>query len=289
MPIDPKEFLNYIGIPEDVESLDEAKEKFNSAFIKKDMQAIKDEKELYGKVVGAYNESNKTLFKRTAKELGIDLSGEDLDKMHIGQIIETVVPKTYKGFIDQINALKESSGKGVNEKIQALQAEYEKFKADNQEKITGYDTVKGEFESYKTAKEREMADFKINIKRNEYHSKAPWSEQAGNLTKHGFLSSRIDPKYNFVLDESGDIIPTDKNGNRIPDPSKAGAYKNYMQVLEYEGMEANKAGDKVWAVASNQSQIQRPVTTKTFSANENQNQNQAPLRKVNTGTRSKVA
>lgn len=288
MPIDPKEFLNYIGIPEDVESLDEAKEKFNSAFIKKDMQAIKDEKELYGKVVGAYNESNKTLFKRTAKELGIDLSGEDLDKMHIGQIIETVVPKTFKGFIDQINTLKESSGKGVNEKIQAVQAEFEKFKNDHKEKIEGYDKIKGEFDNFRTAKDKELNDYKVSQKKNEKYGSFKWGAGATPLKKTGFIN-HVESKYVPVLDESGELIPVDKQGNKIPNPAKAGAYKTWEDVLVDEAVELNKAGEQIYAVASNQNQLPRPVTTKTFSANENQNQNQAPLRKVNTGTRSKVA
>lgn len=95
MALETKEILSYLDIPEsEVDSIDKLKENFEKRFIKSDMRTIKDNKELFGSLTGAYNEANKTLFKQVTRDKSIDdvLSKFELDKMNIGHIIKDVVP-----------------------------------------------------------------------------------------------------------------------------------------------------------------------------------------------------
>lgn len=289
MPIEPKEIFSYLGIPE-TETLDDFKQKFDTSFVKADPQAIKGNKELWGTVTGVYNETNKGIFKRIAKENGIELVGNDLDGLNIGEVISTMLPKALKNLTTEIGTLKEAAGKGVNEKVAAVQSEYEKFKAEVTPKVQEYEKLKSDFETFKTTAAKEKSDFILNHKKEEQWQKFPYAQAAGNMAKAGF-KNHVESKYGWVTDESGEVFPTDKAGNKIPNPNKAGSHYNMGEILVIEGTEANKT-DKIFAVndsAGGQGAGQKRIPTTFVVKDKNEDSGQLQGRKINTGTRNKVA
>lgn len=282
-----KDILGYMGLSEDdAKDVDTFKQKFDATFVRKDPQAIKDDKELWNKVTGNYNEANKVLFKRHAKENGIDLSGYDLDKMNVGQVIDEVIPTVLKKYSSEINTLKEQAGKGASEKVKEVADQFEKYKSEVEPKVQEYEKLKGDFDAFRASAQNEMINFKKGLKNNEAWGGFKWSTSANPFAKAGFRQA-VESKYQLDLDENGELIPKDKTGNRIPDPNKAGSYKSWAQILEDEGREANKQGGGIFAEAPQPPK--HPLDKKEFKLPISE-QNDGPKKPViNTATRQTKA
>lgn len=280
----PKEILDYLGTP-DVESLDDFKEKFNSKFVPNDPQAIVDNKPLYSQVVGKLNGANKGKLNRVLKSAGFDVSLNDFDEDHIGDIIEKKLPDFFNKLNTKIATLEESAGKGVNEKVQAVQSEYEKYKTEVAPKIQEYDKLAGEFESFKQTVAQKEVKEKINKYEEEEWGKFGFSQTIDPYTKKGFVAE-VDSKFQSKLFDDG-VYPVDEKGNRIPDPSRAGAWKSKSQLAIELADEAEKKGARLRAkVEQGKGQ---PEVKKTFTFKAVEDKDQPQGRKINTGTRVKTA
>jgi hypothetical protein len=85
----------------------------------------------------------------------------------------------------------------------------------------------------------EIKKFKVDSTIGAIESKMPWlpTSPVVEVAKEGFKSV-LQKKYIFDLDEKGEAIVTDKEGNRIPNESK----NDFLKPEDVIKMEADKAG-----------------------------------------------
>lgn len=283
--LEAKAILNYMGIPDsEAETLDmdTLKQKFESQFIKRDIQAIKDDKEIFSKVTAAYNEINKGKLKKALKETGYEFGVNELDPISLPEAIETYIPKVVKGKAERIAELEKAALEGNDKKYQQLKTEYEQFKSQAEPLEQKYNSLAKEYDEYKVKSQNEFTNFKIGDYVNKAWDKFKWATGANEFEKKGF-KNEIEQKYKTVLGDDGNFITTDAQGNRIKDESKAGQFKSLDQILEMEGVEANKKGAKIFGVAQDQPVRQQPKTVNF--GNENKDTPVDPRRKMNTATR----
>lgn len=276
-----------MGIPEsEAETLDMdgLKQKFESQFIKRDVQAIKDDKELFGKATLVYNEVNKGKLKKLLKDNGVEFATNELDKLNIPEIIDNYFVKAFQERNEKISTLEKSSGESNDKKYNQLKTEFDQYKADTSSLVEKYAALQKEHGDYKTQKENEFTSYKIGQYESEGWNKFPWANTANEFERDGF-KGRVEKKYKNVMNAEGKIETRDENGQLIKHPSKAGQYLSFAEVLEMEGLEANKKGAKIFGIT--QEQPARQSTTVSFNKDNNGTPpaTDNPRRRMNTATR----
>lgn len=292
MAIETKDVLEFLGVdPAKVDTIDALKGEFNSSFIKRDPAQIKADKELYGAVVGNTNGSVKTAIRRIAKESGVDLSEEELTGKSAHEMVDIAFPKIITPLSAKLKLAEENAGKSTDKKIQDLQADYEKKLAELTPKVTGFDTLKKEYDDFKVAVETEKKNAVINQHRESAWKEFKWANGASEFAKAGFMAA-VDKKIKLSLDESGNPFAANEKGERFQNPKTAGTYKSYAELIAEEGLAANAKGEKIYAVAASQGQGSGQQRGTFTAKDENNNggggQQVAPgarKRVINTSTR----
>lgn len=265
MAIEIKEILSYLGIPEaEVTDIEKFKEKFNPSFIKKDIEIIRGDEEFHGKILGATVGGIKTALQRVLKKHGIKAEDKVFDgKIH--EVVESIIDSTATGFTTKIADLEKNAGKGNDEKLIALQKQFDTLKTEKEAAEGKVTTLQTEYDTFKTGKEKEFSDYKVNSAVEKVYGTFKWANGINDLTKDGFRS-RIDKKYKPAFDDAGTLIALNEKGEKVKDDKKNGAFKSYEQVLQEEGVEA-----KVYAIADNRNQQQQAPR---IQPNQNNNDNQ---------------
>jgi hypothetical protein len=79
MAVNLEQLAEYLQLDVSVESFDEIKTQFNQRYIMAEPDAVKQNKELYSKLLGSLNGAFNTRLNAAAKKLGIELSKEELE------------------------------------------------------------------------------------------------------------------------------------------------------------------------------------------------------------------
>jgi hypothetical protein len=236
-PEEQKQLLSeFMGInPEEVESLDQAKQQFNGTFISR-AEAFKDP-EISSKVAGKITGSIETTLKSTFSDF--DWSQEELKGKKIEEKIKAVA-----GFIGgKMGELSESVKTAASGDVLKVKEEYESQILDWKKKysdLNGLHTnLKGEYEntiqSYKTKEEQDAI-------RSEYDSAfkdVPFSPDfiADNLKVKGF-TAEFASQFKLAR-EDGKVLVKDKDGNNLPSKEKAGEFMNVQEALKTFAASAN--------------------------------------------------
>lgn len=195
------------------------------------------------RIVGGLVGTIKTAVKRELKERGIDFSFDDSKKVYDSLIdgIRTLAETKDS----EILTLKEKSGDGNDEKLKTLSADLDKWKNKYNEEKTARETAiadaQNKFQEYEGKIKTTKKDFLLTKTKEQ---SVKWKQGASELEKRGF-ETLLNEKYNFDLDESDNLIATDKQGKQIPNPKVAGQFLSLPEVLEMEGV-----AQKVWEVNS---------------------------------------
>lgn len=224
------------------------------------------------KVIGGMLGTFETALKREMKEFGVE---HEIDKKKpfqetLSEVLSVI--RTAKN--TEIEALKANGG-GSDAKVQALQAEADKYKTKWLEEKNTREAAVVQW----TQKEQELEGKIKSVKKdyvvNDTFGKTiKWKAGASNVEKKGFLTS-FNEKYNTDLDENDSPIITDKSGKQIPNPKVAGSYLTIAEVLEMEGVKEN-----VWEINphanKNNNSVLRTVEKPTTPAEPNTGRKIAP-------------
>lgn len=249
MPLEPKDFFEVLALKQDeIDTPEKLKEAIDEKFekIKKDSD---------GALVG----SSIVSIKRNLKKAGIDLTEADTTGKKLSVIIEENFSKAIDGFTSQIETLKAEGGKGADEKVKTLETELDKFKKLYSEEKTAREGALNDFNVFKTQTETEKKTFARDAKVKEYREKAKFASNVDDLKKRGFWS-KFDDNYNADFDDSGELIPTDKKGNRIPHPKVSNTFLKYDELIEHEMIKEKV--NELNPHGNNQQQTQKKVEVK---------------------------
>lgn len=216
------------SLTSDDSKVEDFTELFNKTFISKVMASKDDDivDEILGQKIGSF----KTKFKRE-----FDLTTDETKDQKIEDIIGLVSEKQNKVIKEkdeEIEKLKDTST--TDEKVETLE-----------KKMSTLTEVKDKFETDLQAANKDKEELIENHKKqldhietktlfNNVKSDIPFADSVSSLEKVGFFQM-IQDKYEFKL-EDGNLIPTDKKGEKIPNEKNTG-FLNTEQVLLLEGGE----------------------------------------------------
>lgn len=272
MPLEAKEILDYLGAK--AETLEEFKASFDKDFIKQSM--ITEDSEPVKKILGKTFGTIENEVKKIAKgfDLDVDFDSEDLKGKKVTDKLKFVVgefDKKNKLIFEDLTA---KAGLGNDEKVKEWQSKFEKVDGKLKEKNTLFDSLKGEFDNYKTSTANEIKNTKLNIHKKEVFGKANFIDDANEFTKKGFLIDFQD-KYDIDLDENESPIIKNKKGERLISTKTAGTFKEISEVLEEE-----LALAKLLKLNANGGQAKPAKQTPPPPPNTNGNNNSNRTRKV---------
>lgn len=295
MAIEAKEIIEFLGAdPAKVDSIDKLRETFETSFIKRDPIVIKSDKELYGAVVGNTNGSVNTALRRLAKESGVELSEDDLKGKPAHEMVDIALPKILSPLTTKLKAAEENAGKGTDKKLTELQSAFDQYKAEVAPKLTGFDALQGEYETFKQSVAQEKTSTKINSYIEKERASYPRANGGSALAWKGFIAE-TEQEVKIELDDTGKEVLKRMNGELIPNPRVAGTYLTYPEYLVEKGKEWNKKGERIYAEAETPRTPAQPAQRGTFTVADNTSAlpetTAAPgarRRIINTSTRAAV-
>lgn len=209
-------------------SIDDFKKAFDSRYITKE-NAVRDE-EIKSKITGEVLGATQTKLKRTFKEYGIEVEGDN-----IIDLSADFAKKQNETYQKQLEELKGKGGKEIEEKykekLQAKEGEISNLQKMLEVKDSELNNKLNEFKS--TQKKSQLEAY-----RSELFGKLKFSENVNEYTKKGFYSD-FSEKYKLDIDEDGNRLITNSKGERIANPDKHGEFMTPEQVISVEFEKAN--------------------------------------------------
>lgn len=257
-----KELHTYIGIdPENVESIEDAKKLFDKNFINVNNLDINDErvKPVFGRRIG----EAETKFKQALKSLGVEFEEGELKDKKLEDLIDLGKDKIKS----QISTLKESAGKTDDKKVQDLQTKLENLEKERTTLEEARKAAIDEAEKLKKDYEQKESQTKLQSARQKVLSEIRLIEMKPSQ-KIGF-QALIDQKYNLSL-EGDNLVVMNKDGQKIPNPKKAGDFLTAKDIFEKEAQEEgliqlNPDGGKQFPNGAAQKgkpqEVEKPINT----------------------------
>lgn len=273
----PTELSDFMGVKGD--SLDDFKSAFEKKFIKID--AIDDNKEIVNRIYGDRIGSVETKAKSLLKKAGVEFSEEDLKDKKVEDIMELGFGKLSTTHEDALKALKDSAGKTDSEAMTELQGKYETLVTSSKKDFDELNGLHGDLKTahdkLKTDSATEKTTWQKNSQLGDIDKSIDWATETEFFKerKQSFMGD-FAGKYNTKLSDEGNILITDKEGNRIKNEDKAGEHMTYTDMLKKEAVEAKLIKTNA------HSQGKPPVTPK---ANEPKDQKPVVERVMNTSFR----
>lgn len=220
--MEAKEILEALDLGEEVTNLDQLKEKHSKKFITR-ANAWEDD-EVRSKVTGKVAGSIATLAKKN-----FDLSPEEIKDKKWEEILELGAAKLKT----KLSELESGSKKTKDEAVTDLEAKLDKARRDLLEFKGAAETAtrtllekEGLFEKEKKGWTTKGLYEKI---KSEFEKELV--SDIDPLKRKGF-DSEIEEKYIFDLDETGNELAVyEKNGDRVKDPKKIGAFVSPKDLL----------------------------------------------------------
>ncbi len=225
--METKEILSFIDIGE-VKTIDELKEKFNEKFAPKSEVDDLNKKlaSSTGKVTGAFNTNIKRAFGLTSEELG-DKKWEDALELGVTKLKA------------ENEELKKSVGQGGDKALEKANTEIENYKKTLKEEREAKEALQSNFEKTTGEYEGKLKGLKIgNVFENAKSKVIPkLKSDMSTAEKIGFESVIKEIIVDF--DDKDLPVVKDKEGNRLKNPSKAGAFLSLEEALELKANELN--------------------------------------------------
>lgn len=262
MPLTNEQLLKSINLDgKEFEDEEAFVSEFQKKFIAVDAPIPEEKKQ---KIIGGLLGTIETTFRRELKEFGLEPTIDKTKPLqdNVAEWMQTLRATKAAEFEE----LKSKAGDGGDAKIQALTSEVEKYKNKFHEEKNLRTSAIAEWEK----KQGELNESIKNTKRDylvtkEKEKAVKWKSGITELEKIGFETA-FNQKYSPDIDENDNLIVTDKKGNQIPNPKKAGQFLSFAEVLEMEGV-----GNKVWEINPHASKNQQtPPARNVTPANDNQ-------------------
>lgn len=227
---------DFLGIdPAEVESLDQAKEKFNSTFINRN-EAKKDP-EIVSAATGKIAGSIERLLEKTYPDF--DFNTEELKGKKIEDKIRAV-SAFHQSKYSELEEKAKTAGTGDTKAIT------EKYEGEIKQWQQKHKETEGLLKSLKETHEKTVVEFQekenrqfIKSQYDEAWKSVPFADTFKNdkLKVNGF-TAEFGSKFNLQKQEN-EVIVTDKEGKRIPSKSKAGEHMSLMEALTEFAKENN--------------------------------------------------
>jgi hypothetical protein len=223
-----EEILKTLGI-EGVETIDQFREKVSETFVSRKL-ALEDD-EIKSKVTGRITGSITTALKKA-----YELDSKDIEGKKVEEILAIGLQKSS----GRVKSLEEELTKTRDEVVVDLQAKAEKYKNEFVQYKTQAETLQQALQERELNFLNEKKGWVINQKFQETFKEvqSDFAEEAlkDSLKLKGF-NSLIAEKYKFDLDDDGNFSAFDKDGKRIENKSKVGAFMTPKEVLIKEATE----------------------------------------------------
>lgn len=259
MSLEAKDLLEYMGLkPDEVSTIDDFKAKIDTSFVRRD-QVIKD-KELVSQITGKVVGSATTTLNSVAKDLGIEITEDDIKGKKLEDVIRTVGNKAkdfYSTKITELETLASSTDKEAI--VKEYQTKINKLEQKYNDTNKLLDTTKQDYEGKIQGYENEKKQFKVNHLKSEAIKAVQFKDGLTELERKGFLAT-IEEEYDVDFDETGNPYPVDKKTkSRVPNPKVTGTFMELPDIYNHKAIELKLA--KVVA-GNTQKQIYVPPTTK---------------------------
>lgn len=257
MALEVKDALKAMGLPENIEDIEGLVSAVGKKFVERD-KALEDP-DVRTKAYSSFSlEHSKTFL----KEFGLD-AAEVKDKT-LKEIMKLGASK----LTEKITELEGRAGQGNDEKVKELNSKMEKltgqlnqFKTDNEKLIN----EKVELETNFNTK---LKNIRVDDAFDKSFAKLSFVDGVHDYTKKGF-SQDFRTKYKIDLDDHGNTVVTDSNGEPIKSKTKTGVYLSLDEVMDAE-LDAASLKKK------NNMQQQRFETQKQPDAVNTRGNNQQP-------------
>jgi len=225
---DLKSFCEFTGI--EAENFDQFKEQFQSKFIVKE-NVIKDPEitdKIYGKIMG----SQMTKIRQMFKEEGVEFTEEETKSIKKNdELLVLGMSKLKGGFINQIEDVKKSNTVGADQRLQEYEARIAKIEKEKNDIKAAWKSTGEEFEKYKyemasSLKQKEV-DFRL-AKAKEVLKMRPKINEAERAGFEAILKNRL----KFDLDDNGQLVTMNANGERIKSKVKAGDFMPAEEAMQ---------------------------------------------------------
>lgn len=249
-----KDVLQKIGIDE-VTSMEEFEEKFNSRFLPKETAWQDDEvkSKITGKIAGSINSIAKREFGLEPSEIK-DLKWEE------------VIAKGVSKLRENITSLEEMAGKNSDDKFNELAEKLKKAeKTINDYKINLENTSKL-VEQKDLEYQNSIKSLKVDNVLKEAKTKI-FPKMKTNISEpeRFYFEHKIKESIDVDFDENGDVIVMDKNGQRLANPNKLGSFLSLEEAIE------NIASSNNLLIKNNVAQTNVQATIKTPANNTQAN------------------
>ena len=258
------EVLKFLNL-ESVESVEEAKEKFQQSWTKNE--------EVSGKI-GRLTGSIANVARNDFEPFGVILTEEDFKEKKVEDVIRGASEKA-KGEYEKIRAEWEqrASGNGSEELIKEWEKKYKVLEKKSAEIDSARQDAMAQFETYKNQVVVDTKKAKIDSIFEKELSSIKLDTSVNEFTLRGFKSALAE-KYEIDIEETGAVIVKDRSvGERIKSKDKAGSFLGLSDVLIKEATDAGiiqknvHSGKPFQRVAQIQGVESAPVSQKQRSVN----------------------
>lgn len=225
-----EELLKYLGLDE-AESLDKAKETFQSQFIKSEELSSK-----VGKITGSIINVARKAF----TPFGVELTEEDFKDKKIEDVLRDASSRAKDSYDTKVKEWESrASGNGSEQLIKEWEKKYSTVEKKLQEEAAARQEAILGLENFKTQVEQEKKSNAINTHFENSLRGIKTDPSVSDITMKGFKAV-FSEKY--VLDLEGDgvvVVKDKKSGERIKSDKKAGAFLSLDELMLKEATEAN--------------------------------------------------
>lgn len=226
--IDLKQLNEFAGI--EAENFDQFKEQFQQKFVLKE-NVVKDP-DLTSQITGKVMGSQMTKIRQMFKEEGVEFSDEETKTIKKNEELFNLGLSKVKGnLLNQIEDVKKSASVGSDQRLQEYEARIAKIEKEKNDIKSAWKSTGEEFEKYKlevsnTIKQKEI-DFRLSKAKEslKLRSKINEAERAGF---EAILKNRL----KFDLDDSGQLVTMNANGERIKSKVKAGDFMPADEAIQ---------------------------------------------------------
>jgi len=215
------EIKQFLGLPDEVDSLDKFKEHFNSSYISKDKAHLDDT--VYNKAAGDVLRRVGSKVSQNFGDFGIKTT--DFEGKNFYEVLDGLGASVKTKFQE----LQESQGK-PDKRYADLETQFNTVKQEKDQYKSKLDEVVGQFDQFKAQKDNEVKTWKVGIKLNDVKSQIPFVDGLTDIQRKGFES--VLSEYQFDLDEKENLIVKDKSGNFVPSKQKAGSFADALELMD---------------------------------------------------------
>lgn len=281
MAIEQKELFEYLGIKEMPETIDAFRKSFDQSYIKKSPEVIKQDEDLYPKLLAERTGSIETKFRRRLKDLGVDLPKTETADMKAEEVIELGMKKLETVYSGKISELESQAGKGNDEKVNELKTQLEKAQTKYGDTKGLLESVTKEYELFKAEADSKIKGVKRQVKFGDAVKSIKWKSGTDDLKKKGFFAA-FDEEHIVDIGDDDEVIVMDRNKKRLQSAKESGKFISLEEQLENFGRkldvwETNPHAERGRVMPSNITQLGQPVPTP---------QNGAPVRRVAAAARN---